>query len=288
MTAIIGSSLNSWTRNIKMFRFLHQDFSRRQELFLSDWFFSCRCPRCSDPTEFGSLSSSVSCRSCGQGSVVVPKSDRLKGKSSLMDIPDINYGNAFSFILFHMEWEMGAFMAVRLISYENHQGKYVSAEFLGFLIKHLLFLTQKLYTVALVIYFQITTYKIRWYCHFKHLDARYAVVCILLRTQYPIPALFPTHFNCSLCGDNDDQGSLTNFLLSREARIAGLIANPTLREEQVSDDHNAKSKSSPRGWFNFCSVGVKTVKGESKASKLTKLWLCFRILWDKRACVYYV
>merc|ERR1719347_450206 len=44
--------------------------SQRQRFLKCQWYFQCRCPRCSDPTEFGSLTSSLPCTSCHQSNIL--------------------------------------------------------------------------------------------------------------------------------------------------------------------------------------------------------------------------
>ena len=50
---------------------------RRRPKIRKNWFFSCTCPRCQDPTEFGTFLSGVLCRTClgrdGSDGVLLPK-----------------------------------------------------------------------------------------------------------------------------------------------------------------------------------------------------------------------
>ena len=42
----------------------------RQTFLSTHWFFTCGCQRCSDPTEFGTLTSSLPCTHCTNGNVL--------------------------------------------------------------------------------------------------------------------------------------------------------------------------------------------------------------------------
>ena len=44
----------------------------KQEKLANVWFFTCTCPRCSDPTELGSYTSSVYCPGCPKRGVLLP------------------------------------------------------------------------------------------------------------------------------------------------------------------------------------------------------------------------
>ena len=48
---------------------------RRQHLLQSQWYFSCDCRRCSDPTECGSMANALKCQKCPPG-VVLPENPR--------------------------------------------------------------------------------------------------------------------------------------------------------------------------------------------------------------------
>jgi len=43
---------------------------QRQKFLSEQWFFNCQCSRCQDPTEFGTLTSSLPCQKCQNGSVL--------------------------------------------------------------------------------------------------------------------------------------------------------------------------------------------------------------------------
>merc|ERR1711976_354135 len=43
---------------------------QRQKFLKEQWFFECRCQRCQDPTEFGTMTSSLPCPSCRLGQVL--------------------------------------------------------------------------------------------------------------------------------------------------------------------------------------------------------------------------
>jgi len=46
---------------------------RRRMEISNEWYFTCRCPRCVDPTEFGTFVSALKCNSCNEG-LVLPHS----------------------------------------------------------------------------------------------------------------------------------------------------------------------------------------------------------------------
>lgn len=50
---------------------------RRQQMLQRQWFFSCGCRRCRDPTEFGTMLNAVRCKEC-QGGYQLPKEPRRK------------------------------------------------------------------------------------------------------------------------------------------------------------------------------------------------------------------
>ena len=43
---------------------------KRQKDITACWFFQCTCPRCTDPTELGSLMSAMKCLKCPDGKIV--------------------------------------------------------------------------------------------------------------------------------------------------------------------------------------------------------------------------
>ena len=49
---------------------------RKQEL-ASEWYFTCRCARCSDISEFGTFVSAVKCSNCREG-LILPE-DSMPG-----------------------------------------------------------------------------------------------------------------------------------------------------------------------------------------------------------------
>ena len=51
----------------------------KQEKLANVWFFTCTCPRCSDPTELGSYTSCVFCPGCPKRGFLLP------GKVEVMD-----------------------------------------------------------------------------------------------------------------------------------------------------------------------------------------------------------
>jgi len=77
-----------------------EGFVKRQKTFTQEWFFECGCPRCSDPTEFGTFTSAVKCFQCSKG-FVIPYPTLLN--SHLKDADDVarfhctNCGQSSSF-----------------------------------------------------------------------------------------------------------------------------------------------------------------------------------------------
>merc|ERR1719245_2052283 len=66
---------------------------QRKRFLREQWFFSCQCPRCQDPTEFGTLTSSLPCPSCRVGNVLPSRTDcnvwecdKCKNKESELEI----------------------------------------------------------------------------------------------------------------------------------------------------------------------------------------------------------
>jgi hypothetical protein len=53
---------------------------RRQQMLQSQWYFSCRCRRCLDPTELGSFVNSVMCPECKIGTMVPLEPTKLMSK----------------------------------------------------------------------------------------------------------------------------------------------------------------------------------------------------------------
>jgi len=60
--------------------FIHGTVSRQAKL-LRNWYFSCTCPRCSDPTELGSHLSSLVCQKCPPGEGVLTQVSPLSKDS---------------------------------------------------------------------------------------------------------------------------------------------------------------------------------------------------------------
>ena len=60
----------------------------KQEKLANVWFFTCTCPRCSDPTELGSHTSSVFCPGCPKRGVLLP------GKVELMKTQELDQDQA--------------------------------------------------------------------------------------------------------------------------------------------------------------------------------------------------
>ncbi|XP_059083864.1 SET domain-containing protein SmydA-8-like [Tigriopus californicus] len=53
---------------------------QRQALLQVGKFFSCQCPRCSDPTELGTYASALKCRKCGKGNVISSDVHEIEAK----------------------------------------------------------------------------------------------------------------------------------------------------------------------------------------------------------------
>lgn len=53
---------------------------RRQQLVQSQWYFTCQCKRCLDPTELGSHTNSAMCPNCQDGIILPQQPTNLTSK----------------------------------------------------------------------------------------------------------------------------------------------------------------------------------------------------------------